>query len=342
MVKGKGRHVAVLGAGSWGSALSLILAKNGHSVMLWGRDSDHVASLNSERENRHYLSGFPFPDSIIVTDSLSKAVNDAWAVLFAVPCGAMRPVAQAVKGMLPESSLLISGAKGLEQETGKRMSEVLIEVIENARGRLTVLSGPNLAVEMARGVPTAAVAAAYEPEAAQKVQRIFSHQSHPTFRIYTGHDVVGVELGGAIKNVIAIGSGVCESLGYGDNARAAMLTRGLSEAIRLGEQQGAEARTFAGLSGVGDLIATGYSRLSRNYRVGIGLGQGLTLEQTLNDLGQVAEGVPTTRVLCELAHRSGVDMPLCRALYSLLFEGQPASDVIRSLMLRPLRHETDF
>ena len=221
------------------------------------------------------------------------------------------------------------------------MSQTLGEVFPDACDRIVALSGPNLAVEIARGAPSASVAASINSDAARHIQRLFSCQATPTFRVYTSRDVAGVELGGAIKNVIAIGAGVCDGLGFGDNSKSALMTRGLTEAIRLGVTQGAHPDTFRGLSGMGDLMATGASRLSRNYRVGYALGQGRVLADVLKELGQIAEGVPTTRVLCELARRQGVEMPLCKALNSVLFEGRSAPDVIRSLMLRPPKEENE-
>jgi glycerol-3-phosphate dehydrogenase (NAD(P)+) len=337
---GKNAPIAVLGAGSWGTALAALLAANGHTVRLWARDAALVATLAVLRENSRYLPGISLPDTITPTTEIGSALAGAEVVVFAVPSGAMREVAREASGSLPPAALLISAAKGLEEGTGLRMSQTLAEVVENAGARTVALSGPNLAVEVARGIPTASVAASANAEAAKATQRLFSGQDFPTFRIYTGRDVVGVELGGAIKNVIAIGAGVCDGLGYGDNSKAALMTRGLPEAIRMGVAQGAEAATFLGLSGVGDLFATGASRLSRNYRVGYALGQGRALAAILAELGQVAEGVPTTHVLCDLAARSRVEMPLCSALYSVLFEGRVALDVIRELMLRPPKDET--
>lgn len=332
--------VAVLGAGSWGTALAALLAANGHQVRLWAREATLVDSLAAERENRRYLPGITLADNVLPTAELNVALTDALVALFAIPSGAVREVAIVAAPYLAPNALLISAAKGLEEETGLRMSEVLAQTIPNSEGRIVALSGPNLAVEMARGLPTASVAASLNPQAAEATQQLFARQRPaPTFRVYTGHDVIGVELGGAIKNVIAIGAGVSDGLGYGDNSKAALMTRGLTEAVRLGEAQGAEAVTFMGLSGVGDLIATGASRLSRNYRVGYALGQGRDLPSILAEIGQVAEGVPTTRVLCALADRCGVEMPLCRALHALLFEQRPASDVIADLMQRPLRQE---
>jgi len=331
--------VAVLGAGSWGTALANLLASAGHRVRLWARDPALVAAIAAIRENGRYLPGIGLYAGIEPTADLAHALGSAEAVVFAVPSGALREVAQAAAPHAAPDSLLISAAKGLEEATGLRMSEVLAQAIAGAPPRLAALSGPNLAVEVARGAPTASVAAASNPAVALAAQRLFSGQRNPTFRVYTGRDVVGVELGGAVKNVIAIGAGVSDGMGFGDNSKAALMTRGLTEAIRLGVAQGANAQTFLGLSGVGDLIATGASRLSRNYRVGLALGQGRPLATVLDEIGQVAEGVPTTRVLLELAMRSGVEMPLCAALRSLLFENRGAAEVIGELMRRPAGDE---
>jgi len=332
-------RIAVLGAGSWGTALAALLAVGGHTVRLWGRDPALATALAAARENTKYLPGIPLPPEVAPTADLEAALVGAEVVLFAVPCGAIREVAQEASPLLTPGTLLISAAKGLEEQTGLRMSQVLAAIIPGAEANTVALSGPNLALEIARGLPTASVAASVHPEAAQRAQRLFGGPAASMFRVYTGRDVVGVELGGAIKNVIAIGAGVCDGLGFGDNSKAALMTRGLTEAIRLGVAQGAETATFLGLSGVGDLMATGASRLSRNYRVGFALGQGRGLTEILSELGQVAEGVPTTRVLCDLARRSQVEMPLCAALHAILFEERAAPDVIRELMLRPPKEE---
>ena len=331
--------IAILGAGSWGTALALLLSGGGGIIRLWARDPAHVAALRSERVNARYLPGFVLPDAIEPTANLAEALCGVHTAIFAVPSGALRAVARETAPFLPPDALLVSAAKGLEDETGLRMSEVLAELVAGAEPRIVALSGPNLAIEIARQSPTASVAASRNPDAARAVQSLFHRQPVPTFRVYTGTDVVGVELGGAVKNAIAIAAGVCDGLGYGDNAKAALMTRGLNEAIRLGTAQGAQTATFLGLSGVGDLIATGASRLSRNYRVGVALGQGRKLPDILAELGQVAEGVPTTKVLCALAERSGVEMPLCLALRRVLFDDDSAPDLIRALMLRPPKDE---
>ncbi len=314
----------MLGAGSWGTALAVLLAANRQQVRLWARSPALIALLQAARENRAYLPGFRLDEAITPVADLAEACHNVEAVVFAVPSGAMRGIAEQARGFLPPHALLLSAAKGLEEGTGLRMSQVLAEVLPDAPERIVALSGPNLAIEVAQGMPSASVAASINKEAARRAQRLFSQQAAPTFRVYTGQDVIGVELGGAIKNVIAIGAGVCDGLGFGDNSKAALMTRGLTEAIRLGVAQGAQAETFRGLSGFGDLVATGASHLSRNYRVGHALGQGRQLDAILAELGQVAEGVPTTRVLCELAARTAIEMPLCAALYRILFEGRHA------------------
>lgn len=336
------RQIAVLGAGSWGTALAALLAANGHDVRLWSRDAELAAQLVSQRENRRYLPGIALAENITPNAEIAQVVSEASVIVFAVPSVAVRGVAREIASVLADDAILLSAAKGLEDETGKRMSEVLAEEISLAANRIVVLSGPNLAVEVARGVPTASVAASYEIEWARQVQQLFMEQEIPTFRVYTGRDVVGVELGGAVKNVIAIGAGICDGLGYGDNSKAGLMTRGLTEAIRLGVAQSAEMTTFLGLSGVGDLIATGASRLSRNYRVGFALGQGKTLDAVLKEIRQVAEGVPTTHVVCQLARNCGVEMPLCEAIYAVLFENRAPQEVIRALMLRPPKDEADL
>ena len=333
------RQITVLGAGSWGTALAALMAANGHAVRLWAREVSLIEALLAAHENARYLPGIALGPGIQPTADRAEAVAQAEVVVFAVPSGALRQVAEEFAPYLAPDVLLLSASKGLEDRSGLRMSQVLGATLPNTEERTVVLSGPNLAVEMARGVPTASVAASANAAAATTVQQLFTYQSPPTFRVYTSGDVIGVELGGAIKNVIAIGAGVCDGLGFGDNAKAALMTRGLSEAVRLGRAQGAEEATFLGLSGVGDLIATGASSLSRNYRVGKALGEGRSLFDTLAELGQVAEGVPTTRALCELAARSHVEMPLCSALNAVLFDDQSASEMIQKLMLRPPKPE---
>ncbi|HSV74736.1 MAG TPA: NAD(P)H-dependent glycerol-3-phosphate dehydrogenase [Chthonomonadales bacterium] len=338
------RCVTILGAGSWGTALATLLP-NVERVRLWARDAGLADTIEAARANERYLPGVNLRPNVAVTEDLAEALEGADCVVFAVPSGAMGEVACAAAPLLPVGALLVNAAKGLEEETGRRMSEVIRSAAVGAgaspeiAGRIAALSGPNLAVEVARGVPTASVAAAANAETARACQALWMS---PVFRVYTSADPVGVELAGAMKNVIAIGAGVCDGLGYGDNSRAAMMTRGLAEITRLGVALGAQPTTFLGLAGVGDLIATGGSRLSRNFRVGVGLGMGRPLGEVVGELGQVAEGVPTTRAICRLAERAGMDVPIARALHRVLFEGRSVQQAIAELMLRPPRDEAGY
>lgn len=332
--------VAVLGAGSWGTALATLLP-DCEKVVLWARHSELAEQIETERENRRYLPSIPLTANIHATGDLPGALRGAGVVVLAVPSAGMSEVMALAAPHIPPEALLVSAAKGLEAATGRRMSEVIVQHMSgpqssSAQLRLAALSGPNLAVEVARGIPTASVAASDNPEAASACQSLFMG---PTFRVYTSSDLVGVELAGAMKNVIAIAAGVCEGIGFGDNSRAALMTRGLAEITRLGVAMGAKVETFLGLAGVGDLIATGGSRLSRNYRVGVGLGEGKPLSQVLAEIGQVAEGVPTTKAICLLAERQNVDMPISQALHDALFAGANLRQTITQLMLRPPKME---
>ncbi len=327
-------RVAILGAGSWGTALATLLG-GVESVRVWARTDSAAASINDQRENERYLPGIRLPDNLSVTASLVESVSDADCIIFAVPSDAIRDVARGAASHIRPGALIISASKGLEDDSGLRMSEVLSQELLNPAW-IVALSGPNLALEVARGIPTATVAASDDAESAKACQKLLSG---PTFRVYASTDLIGVELAGAMKNVIAIAAGICEGLGFGDNSRAALMTRGLAEITRLGVALGAQTTTFLGLAGVGDLIATGGSRLSRNYRVGIGLGQGKDLASVLAEIGQVAEGVPTTRAICVLAGRTGIEMPISQALHRVLFEGGSVRHSIPELMLRPARDE---
>ncbi len=331
-------RVAILGAGSWGTALATLLPKT-PSVTLWARDTNLVNAIESLGENVRYLPGLPLSENIRAVSHLDEALEDANCVVFAVPSAGIREVAAAAAPHISGVELVVSASKGLEDTTGLRMCEVIQEVLPGIADRVSALSGPNLALEVARGIPSASVAASADAEIARSCQSLWMG---PAFRVYASTDLVGVELAGAMKNVIAIAAGVCEGLGFGDNSRAALMTRGLAEITRLGAALGAQTATFLGLAGVGDLIATGGSRLSRNYRVGIGLGQGRTLDEILAEIGQVAEGVPTTRAICVLGKRTNVEMPISEALYVILFENASVRDSITSLMLRPPKHETDI
>lgn len=332
---------AILGAGSWGTALATLLAGR-CPVALWARDDALARAVEAARQNQRYLPGVRLGPGIHVTSDLASALSGAARVVFAVPSAGMATVAAAAAPLVAPGALIVSAAKGIDEHTGARLSEVIAAGFAGVgadRPDVAALSGPNLAVEVARGIPTASVAAAESAETARRCQALWMG---PTFRVYTSTDLVGVELAGATKNVVAIGAGVCEGMGYGDNTRAALMTRGLAEITRLGTALGARPNTFLGLAGVGDLIATGGSRLSRNYRVGVGLGGGRPLASVLAELGQVAEGVPTLRAVRALAARAGVEMPISEALHAVVFGGAPVAQTIAELMTRPPRDEAEF
>jgi glycerol-3-phosphate dehydrogenase (NAD(P)+) len=297
-------RTCVLGAGSWGTALSLVLARNGHSVALRGRDREEMEIIQSRRENLKYLPGFALPPQVEVAH-WDEPIADVDLWVLAVPSGGVRAGTERIPAA--ECTICIA-SKGLESHTALRMSEI----VQEARPRATcaVLSGPNLAVEIARGIPTAAVSASRSDAAAEQVRSVFMNRG---LRIYVSSDVVGVELAGALKNVLAIGAGMSDGLGFGDNTKGALLARGLCEMARLGVAAGADLETFLGIAGVGDLFATAHSTLSRNYRVGAALGSGRTLSEALSDVGQVAEGVATADCAMKLSQRYGVSTPVFEA-----------------------------
>lgn len=320
----------VLGAGSWGTALAILLARNGHDVTLWGRDAEEIHALTSVRENMHYLPGFALPEGVHpVTGSDELPESDLWVV--AVPSGAVRSVMPRITGAGP---LVAIASKGLEAGSAKLMSEVAVEAL--GQGDIGALSGPNLAVEIVRGVPTAAIAAFSSEDAAERVRAAFSCR---TFRVYVSDDVTGVELAGALKNVLALASGMADGLGFGDNSKGALLARGLKEMILLGKAMGARPETFLGIAGVGDLFATAVSKLSRNYRVGRAVGEGVSLREALHQVGQVAEGVTTSECTMVLSRRHQVPMPLFEVVEGVLRGRLRPADGVGQLMERNTREE---
>ena len=331
-----GTRVGVIGAGSWGTALALQLARKGEHAALWDRDLDHLARLSAERENARHVPGETFPDELEVSRELAPLL-EAEVLVFAVPSAALRSAAELVAERAPRlRAVPVSAAKGFEAPGGKRMSEVLRETLPApASGRVTVLSGPSLAREVAAGLPATLVATG-PPAEAGVVQALFSGLA---LRVYTNDDTVGIELAGALKNVIAIAAGILDGLELGDNAKGALLARGLAEIVRLGTALGARAETFYGLCGVGDLVTTCGSGLSRNHQLGIALSRGRELEAILVDLGMVAEGVPTTRAAMELARRAGVEMPITQQVYEVLFEHKDPRAALEQLMSRGLKPE---
>ena len=326
----------VLGSGSWGTALAILLGKKGFPVKLWGLP-DEAAVLVRDRENVRYLPGAPLPNTISPISDLDQALSDAEVVVVAVPSAAVRQVASQLAGRLDARALLINAGKGLESDTGLRGSEVLTQELGEQIGcGIVVLSGPNLAVELASGVPTATVVAGCDADRVVRAQELFSC---PTLRVYRNPDIVGVELGGALKNVLAIGAGISDGLGYGDNTKATLATRGLVEMTRLGVALGADARTFSGLSGFGDLMATCASRLSRNLRLGQMLGQGKSVEDSLAALGQVAEGMPTCKAAYSLSKKLGIDAPITEQIHAVLFENKLPKQAVHDLMTRQYKEE---
>lgn len=324
-------RVTVLGSGSWGTALAIVLARNGHDVALLGRDPEEVQAIQSHRENLRYLPGFAIPTT--VRAGLLDEPAEADLAVVAVPSGAVREAASYLPGGDPR---LVVASKGLEPATGRFMVDVLADVRPTAR--IGVLSGPNLAVEIARQIPTVALAAFPQRADAEAVQAAFNSAA---FRVSITEDVVGVELAGALKNVLAIGGGMSDGLGFGDNTKGAFLARGLMEVARLGTAMGGRIETFLGPAGVGDLFATANSRLSRNYRVGLALGQGACLEDALFDVGQVAEGVPTSEAAQILARRHQVDLPVLAAVEAVLRGRVAPRQAVAMLMERSPRMD-DF
>ncbi len=328
-------RVAVVGAGSWGTAAAVLLASKGLSIRLWARRREQAEELRERRENRLYLPGVELPPGLAVTGELEEALEGTEVVVLAVPSHGLREVARRLIPLLPAGSTVVSLTKGLEEGSLLRMSQVLEEEGLDPR-RIAVLTGPCLAIEVAQGLPTACVSASVSHEVAARVQAVFSA---PSFRVYTNPDVVGCELGGAVKNVIAIAAGVADGLGYGENAKAALITRGLAEMARVGVSLGGNPLTFSGLAGMGDLVATCISRKSRNRYVGEELGKGRSLQEILAGMRMVAEGVKTSRALLDLAARVGVEVPITREVVRILYEGGDPRESVASLMLRPPKAE---
>jgi len=327
---------SVVGAGAWGTALANVLAANGHQVRLWAREPDVVDGVNTHRENRRFLPGVCISDAVTATRGVADALGDAELVTYVAPSHVLREVVASGASAVPEDAVLVVASKGIERQSLAIMSDVVRDTLP--RHAVVALSGPSFAAEVAKGQPTAVVAASTDDVAAALVQRALSSDA---FRVYTHDDVIGVELGGALKNVMAVATGIAEGLGLGFNSRAALITRGLAEMTRLGVALGASPGTFAGLAGLGDLVLTCTGALSRNRALGIEIGKGQTLEQALEGKDTVAEGVLNTISARALAEREGVDMPIVLAVHRTLFEAQPAKLAILELMRRELRAEQD-
>jgi glycerol-3-phosphate dehydrogenase (NAD(P)+) len=326
-------NIAVLGGGSWGTALAVHLSRAGHHPQLWVRESARAREIVERRLNARYLPGIDLP-SLFASALLREAVRDAEMVLVVVPSAFCRDVYRQLGALLPPGTPVVSATKGIELDTLRRMSEVAAEEVP---GRpFAVLSGPSFALEVVQGQPTTVVVAAEEPEVAERVQRAVSTSA---FRAYSSQDVVGVELGGALKNVIAIAAGIVDGLGFGHNTLAALITRGLAEITRLSVALGARGDTMAGLAGLGDLVLTCTGALSRNRRLGHALGAGHSIREALAELHMVAEGVRTTQAACALAEKAGVEMPIAQQMRAVLYEGKPPREGVDELMLRTLKRE---
>ncbi|HKP87611.1 MAG TPA: NAD(P)H-dependent glycerol-3-phosphate dehydrogenase [Blastocatellia bacterium] len=333
----RSKPVAVIGAGSWGTALAMVAARNRHDVTLWAREPEVVSGIAAGRRNPFYLSDFELPENIRATSSLEDALAGASLVLIVVPSHALREVIRQMRPFLNGEMVFAVATKGVENRTLMRMSEVVADVLRDRfEARLVALSGPSFAREVAKGDPTAIVAASRDASLSGTTQKQLGSS---VFRIYTNEDVIGVELGGAVKNVVAIASGVVRGLGFGTNAVAAIITRGLAEMTRLALAQGARAETMAGLAGLGDLVLTCTGELSRNRHVGVELGRGRKLSDILDEMREVAEGVKTTRAIYELGGRLNIDMPITASIHALLYEDKPALEAANELMGRPLKRE---
>jgi glycerol-3-phosphate dehydrogenase (NAD(P)+) len=329
------RRAAILGDGAMGTLAAILLAHNGIPATLWSAFDEQAADLQRHRENRRFLPGFPLPKTLKITTDAAAATDGADLVVVAVPSRHLRKVLERVKPSLPESPVYVSVVKGIEAGTLLRPSQILTEVV--GRRRLVVLSGPCLSREVASRLPATVVVASADAAAAREAQKAFAT---PWFRVYTSEDPTGLELGGALKNIVAIAAGICDGLELGSNAKAALITRGLVEMTRLGAALGARRETFAGLAGLGDLVTTCTSELSRNHHVGQEIGRGRRLSDILEEMGRVeAEGVETTRSAANLAAQHKVEMPITQEVYAVLFEDKPAPDALADLMSRAPKHE---
>ncbi len=332
-------NIAVLGAGSWGTTLAVLLAKKGYPVRLWAHRPEFAARLKAERENQRYLKGVLFPENLQVSDDLQGSVSSAQMIVTAVPSQALRETAEGFRTIPLAGKIFVNVAKGIELGSGKRMSEVLLEVLPALHpSQVAALYGPSHAEEVSREQPTTVVASSPSLETAERVQEVF-HTS--MFRVYVNTDIIGVETAGSVKNIIAIAAGISDGIGYGDNAKAAIITRGLAEISRLCKRLGGDPVTVSGLSGIGDLVVTCLSRHSRNRYVGEEIGKGRALDEVIGEMNMVAEGVLSSRAVYELSRSLQVEMPITQAVYEMLFEQKAVQKAILELMTREPKPERD-
>ncbi|WP_145437239.1 NAD(P)H-dependent glycerol-3-phosphate dehydrogenase [Staphylococcus hominis] len=329
--------ITVFGTGSFGTALANVLAENGHSVLMWGKNENTVDEINQSHQNKRYLKDVTLNETIKATSQLEQAVNFSDIFLIALPTKAIRNVVTEIDQHIKTKKTFIHVAKGIENETFKRVSEMIEDsVSKNHKNGVGVLSGPSHAEEVVIKQPTTVAASSKDEHISKLIQDLFMNDY---LRVYTNNDLIGVELGGALKNIVAVASGIVAGMGYGDNAKAALMTRGLAEISRLGEKLGADPMTFLGLGGIGDLIVTCTSTHSRNYTLGYKLGKGKTTEEALNEMNMVVEGIYTTNSVYHLAKSQNVDMPITNALYKVLFEDKPVKDSVKDLMGRDKKAE---
>lgn len=330
--------IAVVGAGSWGTAMAAMLGEKYQDIVLWARNSQLAAAIEGDRENKKYLSGVKLPTSIRCMNDIRLAVKDAKVIILVIPSHAMREIAKSLCGLIEQDAILVSAAKGFEISSLKYMTEVISEELPQHRNFIAAISGPNHAEEVGLKYPSASVIGCPVRAVAEKVQEVFML---PYFRAYINPDMIGVELGGALKNIIALGAGISEGLGYGDNTKSALMTRGIAEITRLGIAMGAQPLTFAGLAGVGDLIATCTSKHSRNRWAGTLLAQGKTVDQIIGETHMVVEGIRSTKAAYLLAKKYNVEMPITQQTYEVLYEGKTPSEAVLELMTRGKAREVE-
>lgn len=328
--------IGVLGGGSWGTALAILLAKKGFLVDMWVRDSEQGKAMNIHRENRKYLPNVILPKDLKVTNNIEETILNKDIILLAIPTHGIRELLQSYKKLINREQIIVNLAKGIENNSLMRISEISKEVLP--KNKFVALSGPSHAEEVAIDLPTTVVSASENRKAAEYVQDIFMTSN---FRVYTNPDIIGVELGGALKNIIALGAGISDGLDYGDNTKAALMTRGIFEMARLGEKMGANPDTFSGLSGIGDLIVTCTSIHSRNRRAGILIGQGLSMDEATKEVGMVVEGIKTTNSAYQLAKKYNIDMPITEELYGVLYNNKNVKESVPNLMERDKKYEIE-
>ncbi|WP_338992159.1 NAD(P)H-dependent glycerol-3-phosphate dehydrogenase [Fusobacterium vincentii] len=328
--------ISVIGSGGWGIALAILLHKNGHNLTIWSFDKKEAEELKTTRENKTKLPNILLPEDIKVTDDLKEAVNDKDILILAAPSKAIRSVSKSLKNIIKDNQIIVNVAKGLEEDTLETMTDIIEEELKGKKPQVAVLSGPSHAEEVGKGIPTTCVVSAHNKELTLYLQNIFMN---PSFRVYTSPDMLGIEIGGALKNVIALAAGIADGLNYGDNTKAALITRGIKEIASLGVAMGGEQSTFYGLTGLGDLIVTCASMHSRNRRAGILLGQGKTLDEAIKEVNMVVEGVYSAKSALMAAKKYNVEIPIIEQVNAVLFENKNAAEAVNELMIRDKKLE---